>query len=102
MAGWNKVYDVAQVPVPSQDSFRIWQIRRVSKGCMGYMISSIQDKKPLVIDPSREIYESFVKVAEDNGLLIVKVIDNHQHADHVSGVAKLVKTIKTNTNPGVI
>jgi glyoxylase-like metal-dependent hydrolase (beta-lactamase superfamily II)/rhodanese-related sulfurtransferase len=101
MAGWNKVYDVAQVPVPSQASFRIWQIRRVSKGCMGYMISSIQDKKAVVIDPSREIYESFVKVAEDNGLLIVKVIDTHQHADHVSGVAKLVKSIKTNTNPEI-
>jgi glyoxylase-like metal-dependent hydrolase (beta-lactamase superfamily II)/rhodanese-related sulfurtransferase len=101
MAGWNKVYDVAQVPVPSQASFRIWQIRRVSKGCMGYMISSIQDKKAVVIDPSREIYESFVKVAEDNGLLIVKVIDTHQHADHVSGVAKLVKSIKTKTNPEI-
>ena len=98
MAGWNKVYDVAQVPVPSQASFRIWQIRRVSKGCMGYMISSTQDKKAVVIDPSREIYESFLKVAEDNGLLIVKVIDTHQHADHVSGVTKLVKSIKTNTN----
>jgi glyoxylase-like metal-dependent hydrolase (beta-lactamase superfamily II)/rhodanese-related sulfurtransferase len=98
MAGWNKVYDVAQVPVPSQASFRIWQIRRLSKGCMGYMISSTQDKKAVVIDPSREIYESFLKVAEDNGLLIVKVIDTHQHADHVSGVTKLVKSIKTNTN----
>ena len=101
MAGWNKVYDVAQVPVPSQASFRIWQIRRVSKGCMGYMISSIQDKRAVVIDPSREIYESFLKVAEDNGLLIVKVIDTHQHADHVSGVAKLIKSIKTNTNPEI-
>jgi glyoxylase-like metal-dependent hydrolase (beta-lactamase superfamily II)/rhodanese-related sulfurtransferase len=101
MAGWNKVYDVAQVPVPSQASFRIWQIRRVSKGCMGYMISSIQDKKAVVIDPSREIYESFVKVAEDNGLLIINVIDTHQHADHVSGVAKLVKSIKMNTNPEI-
>jgi glyoxylase-like metal-dependent hydrolase (beta-lactamase superfamily II)/rhodanese-related sulfurtransferase len=101
MAGWNKVYDVAQVPVPSQASFRIWQIRRVSKGCMGYMISSMQDKKAVVIDPSREIYESFLKVAQDNGLLIVKVIDTHQHADHVSGVAKLVKSIKTNTNPEI-
>jgi len=98
MVGWNKVYDVAQIPVPSQASFRIWQIRRVSKGCMGYMISSVQDKKAVVIDPSREIYESFVKVAEDNGLLITKVIDTHQHADHVSGVVKLVKSIKTKTN----
>src|SRR6266540_1920961 len=43
MAGWNKVYDVAEVPVPNDAPFRIWQIRRISKGCMGYMISSIQD-----------------------------------------------------------
>jgi glyoxylase-like metal-dependent hydrolase (beta-lactamase superfamily II)/rhodanese-related sulfurtransferase len=95
MAGWNKVYDVAEIPVPEQAPFRIWQIRRVSKGCMGYIVSSVRDKKAVVIDPSREIHEAFLKVAEDNGIQITKVIDTHQHADHVSGVVKLVKTLSS-------
>jgi glyoxylase-like metal-dependent hydrolase (beta-lactamase superfamily II)/rhodanese-related sulfurtransferase len=98
MSGWNKVYDVAQIPVAEQEPFRIWQVRRVSKGCMGYIISSLPDKKAAVIDPCREIYEAFAKVAEDNGIQITKVIDTHQHADHISGVVKLVKTLSSNTD----
>jgi glyoxylase-like metal-dependent hydrolase (beta-lactamase superfamily II)/rhodanese-related sulfurtransferase len=97
MAGWNKVYDAAEIPVPKEAPFRIWQIRRISKGCMGYIISSKEDKLGAVIDPSREIYESFLKTAKDNELQIVKLIDTHQHADHVSGIAKLNKTITTTT-----
>ncbi|MGH9974184.1 MAG: rhodanese-like domain-containing protein, partial [Nitrososphaeraceae archaeon] len=53
MAGWNKVYDVAEVAVPKEAPFRIWQIRRISKGCMGYIVSSKEDSTAVVIDPSR-------------------------------------------------
>jgi glyoxylase-like metal-dependent hydrolase (beta-lactamase superfamily II)/rhodanese-related sulfurtransferase len=95
MAGWNKVYDVAEVAVPREAPFRIWQIRRISKGCMGYIVSSKEDSTAVVMDPSREIYEAFVNVAKEDGLKIIKVIDTHLHADHVSGVAKLAKTISS-------
>ncbi len=98
MAGWNKVYDVAEVAVPKEAPFRIWQIRRISKGCIGYIVSSKEDSTAVVIDPSREIYEAFLKVAKENELKIVKIIDTHQHADHVSGVAKLAKAITAETN----
>ena len=98
MAGWNKVYDVAEIPVLKEAPFKIWQIRRISKGCIGYIISSKKDKTATVIDPSREIYESFLKIAQDNELQITQLLDTHQHADHVSGIVKLVKTITTETN----
>ena len=98
MAGWNKVYDVAEVPVPVEAPFRIWQIRRISKGCMGYIVSSKEDKTAAVIDPSREIYQAFLNVARENDLKIIKVIDTHQHADHVSGVAKLTSAITKEGN----
>ena len=98
MAGWNKVYDIAQIPVPKEAPFKIWQIRRISKGCIGYIISSKENKTAIVIDPSREIYESFLKIAQDNELQITQILDTHQHADHVSGILKLVKTITTETN----
>jgi glyoxylase-like metal-dependent hydrolase (beta-lactamase superfamily II)/rhodanese-related sulfurtransferase len=98
MAGWNKVYDVAEIPVPKEAPFKIWQIRRISKGCMGYIISSKEDKTATVIDPSREIYESFLKIAQDNEFQITQLLDTHQHADHVSGIVKLVKTITKETN----
>lgn len=98
MAGWNKVYDVAEIPVVKEAPFKIWQIRRISKGCIGYIISSKEDKTATVIDPSREIYESFLKTAQDNELQITQLLDTHQHADHVSGIVKLVNTITTQTN----
>ena len=98
MAGWNKVYDIAEISVPKEAPFKIWQIRRISKGCMGYIISSEKDKTATVIDPSREIYESFLKIAQDNEFQITQLLDTHQHADHVSGIVKLVKTITTETN----
>jgi glyoxylase-like metal-dependent hydrolase (beta-lactamase superfamily II)/rhodanese-related sulfurtransferase len=100
MAGWNKVYDVAEIPVPKEAPFKIWQIRRISKGCIGYIISSKQDKTATVIDPSREIYESFLQTSQDNELRITQLIDTHQHADHVSGIVKLTKTKTPETNMG--
>ena len=100
MAGWNKVYDVAEIPVPKEAPFKIWQIRRISKGCIGYIISSNGDKTATVIDPSREIYESFLQTAQDNELQITQLIDTHQHADHVSGIVKLTKTKTPETNMG--
>ncbi len=102
MAGWNKVYGVAEIPVPKEALFRIWQIRRISKGCMGYVISSKEDNAAVVIDPSREIYEAFLKVAKDDELTITKIIDTHQHADHISGVAKLAKTVTAETNSNTL
>jgi len=98
MAAWNKVYDVAEVTIPEEAPFRIWQVRRISKGCMGYIVSSKEDSTAVAIDPSREIYEAFLNVAKENGLKTTKVLDTHQHADHVSGVAKLVKSIAKETN----
>jgi glyoxylase-like metal-dependent hydrolase (beta-lactamase superfamily II)/rhodanese-related sulfurtransferase len=100
MAGWNKVYDVAEIPVPNEAPFKIWQIRRISKGCIGYIISSKQDKTATVIDPSREIYESFLQTSQDNELQITQLIDTHQHADHVSGIIKLTKTKTPEINMG--
>ena len=64
----------------------------------GYIVSSKENNTAAAIDPSREIYEAFLSVARENGLKIIKVIDTHQHADHVSGVAKLTRTITEEEN----
>jgi glyoxylase-like metal-dependent hydrolase (beta-lactamase superfamily II)/rhodanese-related sulfurtransferase len=89
MAEWNNVYDIAMVPNRSDLTATIWQVRRISKGCMGYIVSSNTDKNAVVIDPTCAIEESFLKVVEDNHLNIIKIIDTHIHADHVSGTSKL-------------
>ena len=91
MAQWNNIYDIAMMPSYKNLAVTIWQIRRVSKGCMGYIISSNIDKNAVVIDPTCAIEESFMKVARDNRLNITKVIDTHMHADHVSGASRLAR-----------
>lgn len=90
MAAWNQVYDVAKVPLSNAASdVRVWQLRRVSKGCMAYVIAS--GKSATVIDSTCDLDSSVLRLAEENDLKIVNVIDTHMHADHVSGLSALAK-----------
>lgn len=90
MVAWNQVYDVAEIPVPGQDALRLLQLRRVSKGCVSYVIAIGNDAT--VIDSTSELEGSVLKLVEDNGLKITNVVDTHMHADHVSGFSALVKS----------
>jgi glyoxylase-like metal-dependent hydrolase (beta-lactamase superfamily II)/rhodanese-related sulfurtransferase len=89
--GWNSVYDIAAIVNDANSPARIWQIRRVSKGCMSYMIATESDKKAMVIDPTCEIDNAISKIVNENELEITKVIDTHMHADHLSGATRLAK-----------
>ncbi|HEY9385440.1 MAG TPA: MBL fold metallo-hydrolase [Nitrososphaeraceae archaeon] len=91
MAQWNNIYDIAVISSNPGLYVKIWQVRRISKGCMGYIIATEIDKNAVVIDPTCEIDESFLKVAKENHLSITKVIDTHMHADHISGATRLAK-----------
>jgi len=56
-----------------------------------YIISSGKGREALVIDPVIENTEDYLKVLESLELKLVKVIDTHIHADHVSGLNELNK-----------
>src|SRR5215217_8656034 len=88
--GWNSIYDIASIN-DMDSSLRIWQIRRLSKGCMSYMIASAYDKNAIVIDATCEIDNIISKIVNENELRIAKVIDTHMHADHLSGATRLAK-----------
>jgi glyoxylase-like metal-dependent hydrolase (beta-lactamase superfamily II)/rhodanese-related sulfurtransferase len=89
--GWNNVYDIA--PITDIDpSLKIWQIRRISKGCMSYMIASPSDKKAVIIDPTCEIDNNAISaIVNKNDLKITAVIDTHMHADHLSGATRVAQ-----------
>ena len=59
-----------------------------------YIISSGKGREALIIDPVIEKTEEYLKVFENLELKLVKVIDTHIHADHISGLNELNK--KTN------
>ena len=56
-----------------------------------YIISSGRGREALIIDPVIEHTDEYVKVLESLDLKLVKVIDTHIHADHISGLNELNK-----------
>ena len=59
-----------------------------------YIISSGKGREALIIDPVIEKTHEYLKVLKNLELKLVKVIDTHIHADHVTGLNELNK--KTN------
>jgi glyoxylase-like metal-dependent hydrolase (beta-lactamase superfamily II)/rhodanese-related sulfurtransferase len=88
--GWNKVDDVASVS-NIDSSVNIWQVRRVSKGCMSYVIANTLDKKAVVIDATCGMDNVIDTLVSDNDLKITTLIETHMHADHLSGATKMAK-----------
>jgi glyoxylase-like metal-dependent hydrolase (beta-lactamase superfamily II)/rhodanese-related sulfurtransferase len=89
MAAWNQVYDVAVAGDHAESGIRVWQLRRISKGCLSYVIAS--GGNATVIDSTCDLDNSVLKLAQEKGLKITNVIDTHMHADHVSGLASLAR-----------
>ena len=54
-----------------------------------YIISSGKGREALIIDPVIEHTDEYIKVLENLELKLVKVIDTHIHADHVTGLNEL-------------
>jgi glyoxylase-like metal-dependent hydrolase (beta-lactamase superfamily II) len=57
-------------------------------GCSSYLIGDEASGEAVVVDPAYEI-APYVAEAERAGLRIVRVLETHTHADHVSGHGRL-------------
>ena len=56
-----------------------------------YIISSGKGREALIIDPVIEHTDEYINYLENLDLKLVKVIDTHIHADHVTGLNELNK-----------
>ena len=65
-----------------------------------YIIGSRINGEALIIDPVLENVDQYVKVLNEMKLNLVKVIDTHIHADHVTGASKLKNKTKCITIMG--
>tara|TARA_B100000963_G_scaffold316608_1_gene296542 strand:+ start:4250 stop:4930 length:681 start_codon:yes stop_codon:yes gene_type:complete len=54
-----------------------------------YIIASAKGREALIIDPVLENVENYIEILNQLNLKLVKVIDTHIHADHVTGAGKL-------------
>ena len=59
-----------------------------------YIISSGKGREALIIDPVIESTDKYIRVLKNLDLKLVKVIDTHIHADHISGLNELSKKTK--------
>ena len=56
-----------------------------------YIISSGKGREALIIDPVIEHTDEYLKILKKLELKLVKVIDTHIHADHITGLNELNK-----------
>ena len=54
-----------------------------------YLIASAKGREALLIDPVIENIEQYIKLLNELDLKLVKVIDTHIHADHITAASKL-------------
>ena len=65
-----------------------------------YLISSGNGREALIIDPVLENVKEYISILNELDLRLVKVIDTHIHADHVTGASKLKDITKCSTIMG--
>lgn len=85
MSLWNQVLNATTL---KEDDATIIQVEKVGKGCLSHIIGS--NGEAVVIDPTYPP-KKYIEFAQKEGLKITKVIDTHQHADHVSAAKDLAQ-----------
>ncbi|NDF28733.1 MAG: MBL fold metallo-hydrolase [Nitrososphaeria archaeon] len=85
MSLWNQVLNPTTL---KENDITVIQVEKVGKGCLSHIIGS--NGEAVVIDPTYPP-NKYVEFAQKEGLKITKVIDTHQHADHVSAAKDLAR-----------
>jgi len=85
MSLWNQVLGATTL---KENDVTIIQVEKIGKGCLSHIIGS--DGEAVVIDPTHPA-KKYTEFAQKENLKITKVIDTHQHADHVSAAKDLAQ-----------
>lgn len=92
MIAYGVYLEPVRVPLAAAEAARysLFQVNRRGKGCLAYVV--VAGDEAVVVDPSRHAawYEAF---AAEQGARIVRVLDTHVHADHVSGGPELARRL---------
>ena len=65
-----------------------------------YLIASKKGREALIIDPVLENVQNYIQILNELDLKLVKVIDTHIHADHITGASKLNEETNCSTVMG--
>ncbi|MDA9652510.1 MBL fold metallo-hydrolase [bacterium] len=65
-----------------------------------YIIASAKGREAVIIDPVLENIKDYIGILKELDLKLVKVIDTHIHADHITGASKLKQATNCTTIMG--
>lgn len=65
------------------------QLFDATSGTYTYLLASRRGGEALIIDPVLEKVERYLKLIEELDLRLVKAVDTHLHADHITGLGAL-------------
>ncbi len=65
------------------------QVFDIKTSTYTYLIASAKGREAIIIDPVIENVNEYIQLLKTLDLKLVKVIDTHIHADHVTGASKL-------------
>lgn len=65
-----------------------------------YLIASAKGREAVIIDPVIDNVDDYIQLLKDLDLKLVKVIDTHIHADHITGASKLKQATNCTTLMG--
>jgi glyoxylase-like metal-dependent hydrolase (beta-lactamase superfamily II) len=81
MAAWMRV-SVPRALDPPEGLVGLFQLDRVGKGCLGYLL--VSGEEAVVVDAPIHL-EPYLELLQASGARLVGVADTHAHADFVSG-----------------
>lgn len=90
MIAWGDLHVTTRVASPQESTLTLFQINRVGKRCLSYVI--VSDDEALVIDPARHT-DWYISLAQAQRAQLTRVIDTHLHADHLSGGPGLTRAL---------
>jgi hydroxyacylglutathione hydrolase len=67
------------------------QLLNDSTACASYLFGCKTKARFAVVDPHADLVDEYVRIAEQQGIPIVAVLETHVQADHVSGLPELVE-----------
>ena len=76
------------------------QVFDVKTSTYTYLIASAKGREAVIIDSVIENVEDYIKILNELDLKLVKVIDTHIHADHITGASKLKEATNCSTLMG--
>ncbi len=82
--GWSRVLQRDEIPL--RGPIAVTQFRREARGCLSYLLAA--GGEALVVDPAPDV-QPYLDEAGRRGVRIVRVLDTHVHADHLSGAREL-------------